>query len=107
MKRIAAAVAVLAMFAGAIAISSGGAGAQVGDPPEVVDQYWVDVPAGVTSFRIGYATPETDVYQVFFTPRKALAFGFKEVRPGTGWLRFTKPTESAVRIDYSVIRYSP
>ena len=77
------------------------------DAPEVVDQYWVNVPAGVTSFRIGYATPETDVYQVVFTPRKPLVYGFKEIRPGTGWLRFSRPTESAVRIDYSVLRYSP
>ena len=76
------------------------------DPPEVVHQHWVDVPAGVTSFRIGYATPETDVYQVVSTPRKPLLYG-SEVLPGTGWLRFSKPTESAVRIDYSVLRYSP
>ena len=98
----------LALIALLVVGSFAGATAQTAtDPPEVVDQYWVDVPAGVTSFRIGYATPETDVYQVVFTPRKPLVYGFKEVRPGGGVLRFSEPTASAVRIDYSVIRYSP
>ena len=101
---------VLAFMALLVIGSFAGATAQTySEPREVVDMAYVDVPAGVTSFRFGHLVPSdgSDWYQLVFTPRKPLAYGFREIKSGVGLLRFTEPTTSAVRIEYSVIRYSP
>ena len=111
MKRIAAAAAALAMFAGAIALTSGGAGAQTSNSPYIYEIGNAKVAAGNDRVRFSHSTTAiNDWQQIYAVPvgRTPVKFSVRQIDDESAVIHLASPAPpGGIAFEYQVVVWEP